>query len=248
MLDWITIKNQKDVGFYTFLGTFVSIALSLAFTISTLYFAEPGALQLPTTYLVAILVPLLVAPTVTSFCLRLVLKLEQTKKKLEVISQTDALTRVYNRGFFWEHTEKELEDARKTHLPVAVIILDVDNFKNFNDTYGHLLGDRILQQCAQTASRCLRKGDYIARYGGEEFAVFLKDCPELSAKNVAERMRQSIADIKLIHEEETLQITVSLGLVWSSGSYSLETLARVADQAMYSAKHQGRNQLVSLEV
>ncbi len=248
MLGWVKIKNQRDVTVYTSLSTIISIVLSLTFTLGSLYWVEPEALELPTTYIVAVLVPLLVAPFVTSFALHLVLKLEQTKKQLEVISQTDALTKIYNRGFFWERVEQELVLAHKKHSPVSLIIFDIDNFKSFNDTYGHLVGDQILQHCAQSAARCLRKGDYIARYGGEEFAVFLNDCATHPAKDIGERIRQSIADINLLYDQQNLKITVSLGLVTSFGQNSLETLAKQADKAMYQAKHQGKNCVAALEL
>ena len=247
-MSWINIKSQKDVIIYTIVSTLLSIILSFAIVIPALSWLEPSALETPATYLMALLAPLLVAPFLTGYTYQTVFRLEQTKEQLEIMSRTDALTKLYNRGFFWERVSQELQSAKNHKQSVALIIFDIDNFKSFNDTYGHLVGDQILQHCAQSAARCLRKGDYIARYGGEEFAVFLNDCAAHPAKDIGERIRQSIADISLLHNQQNLRITVSLGLVTSFNNDSLEALAKQADKAMYQAKHQGKNCVVTLEL
>ena len=247
-MSWIKIKSQKDVVIYTILTTLLSMTLSFVIVIPALSWLEPSALETPVTYLMALLAPLLVAPFVTGYTYQTVFRLEQTKEQLEIMSRTDALTKLYNRGFFWEHVSQELQSAKNHKQPVALIIFDIDNFKAFNDAYGHLVGDSVLQLCAQTAANCLRKGDYIARFGGEEFAVFLNDCGVEQANDVAERIRQTIAQAYLVYQENQLNITVSLGLATSHLTYHLDELAKKADDAMYQAKRQGKNRIVTVNI
>ena len=247
MLNRITVKTYKHVVLYSILTTVFSIVLSLIIMIVSLSYTYPEALEAPVTYFITVLVPLFVAPIVGFVAFSLVLKLEQAHENLEKISQTDALTLVYNRGFFLQHVEKELK-LRQADTPFALILFDVDNFKAFNDTYGHLLGDQILKVCAAEAASCIRKDDCIARYGGEEFAVFLNGCSVEKAEEVGERIRQRIADVRLPYKDLSLSITVSMGLVATKKGLALETLASTADQAMYQAKHSGKNRLHCLSI
>ena len=249
MLRFVKIKNNKHVVVFAILTAVISIVFSLILTVISLAIANPEALIYPSTYFVSVLVPLIVAPIVGTITARLVLKLEQTKNQLEVISQIDSLTNIYNRRFFWERTQQELELAKSQGYPVALILFDIDNFKTFNDTHGHMLGDEILKLCAKTASDSIRKTDYIARYGGEEFAVFLKDCNAENAQRTAERIRKNISAIEFVHENKLLSISVSLGVVSPQNtSLILENLAQVADEAMYQAKHEGKNRFIWMAV
>jgi diguanylate cyclase (GGDEF)-like protein len=232
---------------YTIITTLASVLLSFIIVIPFLHWLEPTALETPITYIITMVTPLLVAPFVTGFAYQMVYRLETSRQQLEYLSRTDALTKLYNRGYFWERVQQELTVAHQKHFSVALIIFDIDNFKQFNDTYGHLMGDAILQSCAQSASRCLRKGDYIARHGGEEFAVFLNDCLIEQAKDVAERIRCAVAEMRL-PDYPTLSITVSLGLVTSDAEASLELFVKCADDAMYMAKHQGKNRVVAVSL
>ena len=112
-------------------------------------------------------------------------------------------------------------------------ILDIDHFKRYNDQYGHLAGDRLLQDCANEWQRHLRPGDLLARYGGEEFAVLLRGCALRDARTVLERLRQATPD----------SVTCSLGVAERQPADTPETLFARADTALYQAKAQGRNQL-----
>lgn len=245
MLRFVKIKNNKDVVSFVIMTAAISIVFSVILTVISLSIANPEALIYPSTYFVSVLVPLIVAPIVATTTARLVLQLEQTKNQLEVINQIDSLTNIYNRRFFWERTQQELELAQKQDYPVALILFDIDNFKTFNDTYGHMLGDEILKLCASTAANSIRKSDYIARYGGEEFVVFLKDCNAENAKRTAERIRKNICAIEFTHENKPLSISVSLGVVSPQKSpLVLENLSQVADEAMYKAKHEGKNRFI----
>ena len=108
------------------------------------------------------------------------------------LAVTDGLTKVYNRRYFEEQLAAELERAKRQKHQTSLILLDVDHFKNFNDTHGHLLGDQVLQGVARVLQKSTRETDLVARYGGEEFAVILPETPPDAALEVAERIRRAI--------------------------------------------------------
>jgi diguanylate cyclase (GGDEF)-like protein len=123
-------------------------------------------------------------------------------------------------------------------------MLDLDHFKNFNDTYGHHTGDLVLQIFAQRSRNSIREVDLIGRYGGEEIVIFLPETDLDIAVQVAERLRKSVADLPIRISEQDLWITVSIGVSRrDEHTAELETLIARADQAMYIAKHKGRNQV-----
>jgi diguanylate cyclase (GGDEF)-like protein/PAS domain S-box-containing protein len=155
---------------------------------------------------------------------------------------TDALTGLYNRRGLFDFGQRELERAQRFNRPLTAIMLDIDLFKQVNDRYGHYIGDQVL--CV-IASRCLegvRKMDLLARYGGEEFAVLLPETDLPVAKEIAERLRVSIANDPIRTDRGTLKVTISLGVAEiSTHTVDLTYLLDAADQAMYGAKQAGRN-------
>lgn len=162
----------------------------------------------------------------------------------EQLAITDPLTNVYNRRVFDEMAVKEWERARRTKSPLSIILLDVDRFKQVNDTYGHLVGDQILINLSKTCSENLRSMDIFARYGGEEFVILMPDTNVESAFQSMERLRTTIEKTSLgKHENRELFITVSLGIVvWDGeGSLDIRALLSRADQALYTSKETGRN-------
>ncbi len=155
---------------------------------------------------------------------------------------TDALTGLYNRRGLFEFGQRELERAQRYNRPLTAIMLDIDLFKQVNDRYGHYVGDQVL--CV-IASRCLegvRKMDLLARYGGEEFAVLLPETDLPVAREIAERLRISIANDPIRTDRGTLEVTISLGVAEISlQTVDLTYLLDAADDAMYGAKEAGRN-------
>jgi two-component system cell cycle response regulator len=126
------------------------------------------------------------------------------------------------------------------------MLLDIDRFKNFNDTYGHAIGDKVLQVVARQCKKSLRNTDILARYGGEEFVILLPETNLQVAKAVAERLRREIAQEIIPTEKGDLNVTVSIGVAENNElSPTLETLIARADQAMYIAKHKGRNRVAT---
>jgi len=174
-------------------------------------------------------------------------KLEEVNNKLELLSNTDGLTGVGNRRNFDHILAQEWNRALRSGTPLALIMLDVDNFKHFNDRYGHLAGDDCLRALAQALVKAGRRaGEFVARYGGEEFVVLLPGTSAQGALEAAQHMQQEVWSLALAHEETNPGIvTVSLGvacLVPSSQNIA-EDLIRHADSALYSAKESGRNRI-----
>lgn len=156
----------------------------------------------------------------------------------------DVLTRLLNRKFLPVVLDKEVHYAREGGHSFSVLSIDLDHFKQVNDTHGHEAGDMVLQQVASLLSQHSRGGDYLFRLGGEEFILVLVDTTADAARRTAERMRQHIAR-EMLHlpRNQTLQVTVSIGVATFNGHPDYQVLLRRADAALYQAKHQGRNRV-----
>jgi len=166
-------------------------------------------------------------------------------EELRRLAVTDALTGAYNRRYLIEHLEKEVARCLRHRRPLALLIFDVDHFKRLNDTYGHLAGDRILEElAARIRLRFLRKVDVFARYGGEEFVIVLTETDARQARAAAERLRSLVADEPFQLEGGSVEVTVSVGVAAldaeTTGAGAL--LAR-ADENLYRAKREGRNRV-----
>ena len=171
---------------------------------------------------------------------------KRTEDRLQRLAQTDYLTEVFNRRAFFELAGPELERSRRYHHSLAFILMDVDNFKKVNDTYGHLVGDRVLQNLARACQRSLREVDRLARYGGEEFIVMLPETDGPGACRSAERLRQMIEQAEVSTHQGPVKITASLGVAVfqpDSNHLTIDRLLGQADQALYRAKQAGRNQV-----
>ena len=163
-------------------------------------------------------------------------------------SLTDALTNISNRRHFDEVLDQEVRRATRSALPLSVILCDIDHFKQYNDFYGHQLGDTCIQQVAQALKKSLRRaGDFVARYGGEEFVVILPDTNLQAAAEVAERLRQAVEALGISHETHASNDVVTISLGVASGRItsidSGHTLVATADKALYAAKDSGRNRV-----
>ena len=162
--------------------------------------------------------------------------------RLNNLANIDYLTRVYNRRAFFEVGQKSLSFAKRNSLGACVIMLDIDFFKNINDTYGHKKGDEILKRLANVIKNSIREDDVFGRIGGEEFALVLNNCNKEIGIKVAEKIR------KIIEEDEKVIPTISLGLVTNedNNSYRLDKLLNLADKALYKAKEAGRNRVETI--
>ncbi len=160
-------------------------------------------------------------------------------------SHTDSLTNLWNHGFFQNQMSEEIIKAQKNKDDLALIIIDIDNFKKLNDQHGHQTGDLVLHKIGEILKSSSREYDYVCRYGGEEFAVILPKTNQKQALVIAERMRQKVADeaIKLKDGKE-LKTTISLGVaVFPLQAKTKEELISRADKSMYIAKFSGKNQV-----
>lgn len=168
-------------------------------------------------------------------------------ERLRALSNTDFLTGLPNRRAFMQAAERELAQARRHGTSMVLVLLDVDHFKQFNDTHGHAAGDDALVAVGDAVRRAMRAGDLVARYGGEEFVLLLSHCSAQQGLAFAERLRLAIASAQVGDAARCLQpqVTASLGLTDASDTTAdLVALLQRADQAMYQAKQAGRNRVV----
>lgn len=173
--------------------------------------------------------------------------INRLREKVEELATKDELTKVCNRRRLFEVLEREVELAKRQFAPFTILMIDIDNFKSINDTYGHLAGDKALKEVAQTMKQTLRKCDYLGRYGGEEFLVILS-YPTLKNSCVcAERIRKKIENLTIESNNQMIKVTISTGSTIYCPEESLDaTLAR-ADKALYMAKESGKNKVVTLD-
>lgn len=180
----------------------------------------------------------------------LIRRLETEKNNAQQSAITDGLTGIPNRRYFDETLDKELFRLKRTGSPLALIMIDIDHFKKYNDRYGHVAGDECLKLVAEAIrSNIGRAPDFAARYGGEEFAVVMPDTDIKGAAFVAERLRHSVEDLLIQHEDSDTapHVTISLGVasVYPETTGSPGILIKLADEALYEAKNSGRNRAVT---
>jgi two-component system, cell cycle response regulator len=172
---------------------------------------------------------------------------EETLKRVYEAAVRDGLTGVFNRKHFEERLAAELAFALRHATSLSVMILDVDHFKRVNDTFGHLAGDAVLKTVSMLLSQGLRAEDMVARYGGEEFVVVSRGVDLVTATQIAERLRWSVASTPMGVGTQTIQVTASAGvasLACCGAKGDRETLLGLADQRLYQAKQAGRNRVV----
>jgi diguanylate cyclase len=170
-------------------------------------------------------------------------------KRAKVDSVTDGLTGIYNRKAFDRHIQELISQNASAHTSFALLMVDIDNFKDVNDSYGHQTGDRVLLALADKCSNNIRSGDFVARYGGDEFIVVLANASLRDAGQKAKKLRKAISGTRYSLEDvktgHTLSITVSIGVSIYRKGDSLKTITDRADQALYVAKRVGKNRVAS---
>lgn len=190
----------------------------------------------------------LVPLTLTCACLVLVVR-QRLFPELLNLAQTDALSGVMNRRAFLEAVAYRLEQVAGTAQPAVVALIDVDHFKQVNDTYGHAAGDEVIRAIAAVLEHGVRRSDLVGRLGGDEFALWLEvSAPQ--ARQLLERLRSRVAGQPIVLADgQRLPITLSIGMATSGGSFGnrLQELLAAADASLYVAKDQGRNRVVDLE-
>ncbi len=165
--------------------------------------------------------------------------------RLQRLAALDPLTGVYNRRFGLGRLHEEFGRAVRANSPLAVAMLDIDHFKSVNDTYGHLVGDRILTAVAGVVSSILREGDILIRYGGEEFLAVLPAASSEDTRAIGERVRRAVEETSVVEGDQAIRITVSIGgAAYPNQNVESEaSLVELADEALYAAKQSGRNRV-----
>lgn len=155
----------------------------------------------------------------------------------------DPLTGAGNRIALNENLVREMELSKRLHYDLSVLMIDLDHFKSINDGYGHLTGDEVLKAVVAQIKECIRQTDICFRYGGEEFVVLLNNANIANARLIAERIRMTVADLSIETDKGPLQVTLSTGLAMLQLDDTPQDLLNRADQALYQAKHSGRNKV-----
>ena len=169
------------------------------------------------------------------------LSIQERRELLKDKAYKDLLTGLYRREILNDLIEKEFYRSKRYGYHFSILMIDIDDFKKVNDTYGHLVGDKVLKKVAETTKKTIRKSDVAIRYGGEEFLIILPHTDLEAAKIAAERIRKNIEKLDV----DGVKVTVSVGIADNSLSPKLEDLIRKADQALYIAKRTGKNKVVA---
>jgi len=175
-----------------------------------------------------------------------VTELATYEQKLVEMNTKDALTGIYNRRFLESRLREECERHRRYARSMSLIMIDIDFFKKVNDTYGHQFGDLVLKSVASKVVSVIRKTDIVARFGGEEFCCILPETDADAAEKVAEHLRTHVEGMENNFEKTSIRVTISLGISSFVTEDTSETLLKRADDALYQAKHSGRNRFVRL--
>jgi diguanylate cyclase (GGDEF)-like protein/PAS domain S-box-containing protein len=173
-------------------------------------------------------------------------EIEKMREEAVLLSHIDDLTEIYNHRFFIQQLTLELERQKRYPSPLSLLMIDIDYFKHYNDTNGHLAGDQVLKATALLIQHAVRQTDIVARYGGEEFAAILINAGKEKAREIGERVRRNVADTRFPNEhlQPNGNFTVSVGVATFSPPISTLTgLLREADSALYRAKRKGRNRI-----
>ncbi len=173
--------------------------------------------------------------------------LVDAQQQLSHLETEDPLTRLVNRRGLEDVLRVTIATAQRRDLPTSMVMVDVDHFRQINDSFGHETGDRVLQKLSQILQRCSRSSDVVARTGGEEFLLVLPETPAGQARVLAERVREAVCEQPLAVGQQQITVTVSLGIAGSVGKVDIDALCKEARRAIYIAKRGGRNRVASAE-
>ncbi|WP_456456622.1 diguanylate cyclase [Nitratifractor sp.] len=173
------------------------------------------------------------------------LRIQELQEELRLLASIDPMTRLYNRRYFTTMADKILKLARREQNPLSLAILDIDRFKQINDTYGHLAGDRVITALSEKLMGRYRESDLLCRFGGEEFVILMPNTELDVATLLAERTRKEIEKLQVPYNGKTITMTVSIGVsqVDLENEETLDPVLKRADDALYTAKKEGRNQV-----
>ncbi len=237
------LLSKYSIGTIVILCTLMSIFLSLVIGLLVIYFGDQHQCAgiLLTMHIVT---PALVAPLITFPYIKSVYEIDLLRKQLDKLARIDELTGISNRRFFYEQAESVIQRSNRLEEPVSLMFIDIDYFKNINDTHGHDTGDKTLQLVADILKSQIRTYDIIGRYGGEEFLLLLPNTALENSEKIAERLRSVVEKSAIIIGDKKINVTVSVGLTNKTGNnITLESLVTMADNGVYMAKEAGRNNI-----
>ncbi len=195
----------------------------------------------PYQYAVPLIVGLLFG-LVLSLLVHLYSSLKEKERELRKLASTDPLTGLPNKRILMEFLEFELNRAKRKGTPLSVAVFDIDDFKQINDTYGHLAGDQILRALAGVVRKNLRSTDIVGRFGGEEFVVIMPETDLKTAVRVMERLRRTVEET---YFEPVGNLSISVGITELKSDDDTESLLRRADEKLYQAKREGKNRVLA---
>ncbi len=220
--------------------TLISILLSLGITWGVNALLKGGPLG--EGLAIAIIVPLLIAPIMNVQILRLLLQLDEAEQRLQVLSHTDDLTQTYNRRYFMQYIDQEFKRTKRYGGTFSIAILDLDNFKEINDKWGHLVGDQVLRTLTNMLNASIRQADVCARYGGDEFIFLFPQTDKQQTEIWLHRIYETFATNSIQVDSLQIRVSFSVGVaVFDATLDNFDDLLRQADNALYGAKHTGRN-------
>ena len=237
----IRIRNKRELWLYTAAVSLLSVVVSEITLLGVYLVFGDAAFGPANAFYTASIVPILVAVPVCYATARMAVQLHEAHARLKELAHTDELTGLINRRSFFQRAESILADAEQGSEPLSLLVIDADYFKQLNDTYGHATGDAALQFITEQLSASVRKSDLVCRLGGEEFAVLLPGMDAAEANRLAERIVKRIAERPMVWEDKIIEMSVSCGIADTQVGHDMTTLFKAADDAMYAAKHSGRN-------
>lgn len=243
LLSMLAMNNTAAGGVRLVWPGLVCQLLGMGLSIVLLGFRFDPQITQPIVY--ASLPMLVIHPMTVGLVLyRLAMQLGEHKKALRALSRTDSLTGLLNRGYWSECLEWSFQQCRRDGPPASLVLLDVDHFKTANDSHGHVLGDEVLRQLAQTLRTGLRAADLVGRYGGDEFCLLLPQTTPEQAHRVLERLALAVSAQRFA-EAPQLHISLSIGVAgFSAGLDDSTAWLKAADRALYEAKRRGRDCIV----
>ena len=228
--------------------TVIATVVSLIATFISMNLAGNTSILMPFyAYAVATIVPIIISPIIATSLVKLLFQTLELEKKLRELATTDYLTQLLNRREWMIQTSRHVPLAKRNNSNIAILMLDIDNFKSINDTFGHMIGDKVLIAFTQAIQSTCRTSDIIARFGGEEFIILLPDTSEQQALHLADRLQQQIRSLKINIDVNIITITTSIGIsIYDPDKPAkLDTLISQADKALYQAKEQGKNRTIA---
>jgi len=226
---------------FTLIVTLISAVISFALYFPVGFLVE-GEIR-KTGIIMSVLIPVLVTPLIIWIIVGLLIKIHLLEKEIRNIAEYDMLTGLMNRRRFFERAESIYKLAKRYRDNFAILYMDIDNFKNINDSYGHASGDKVLEKFGQTLLANMRDSDLVGRIGGEEFLLLLPKTDMAGAFIVSKNMRQKINKLSITSESNTIQFDMSVGIAVSKfkAEQTLEDIIHQADKALYIAKNSGKD-------